>query len=316
MVDAGALEMRGRLSLRMSETRRVLFCECAYARVLSPETTERVRQTLATSGMAVDRVPDLCALAAQKGPELVEWAGTADLVVAACHPRAVKWLFAAGQAALPETGVTYLDMRSSPVETLLSTIRELSGSTGPSVPVEAAPTLPSTGDGTATATPPAEAPQPPVWLPWFPVIDETLCEDCKKCLNFCLFGVYAVAEDGSVAVQNPANCKTGCPACARVCPSAAIIFPKYANAPINGGEARPGDPVNEPLKLDRAMLLSGDTLKILQDRGKRAQLLSRDSEQFKALQERLKHLAIDQSVLGLGPLTGDGPSVPPEKEPS
>jgi Pyruvate/2-oxoacid:ferredoxin oxidoreductase delta subunit len=328
VLDAGAPETRGRLRLRMSETRRVLFCECAYARVLPTSTAERVRQTLAASGLAVESVPDLCALAAQHSSELGAWAGATDLVVAACHPRAVKWLFAAGQAPLPDAGVTYLDMRSSPVETLVAAVHELAGSTGASALVEAASDLPTASNVVVTSASPAEAPQPPAWLPWFPVIDETLCEDCKKCLNFCLFGVYAVDEAGTVSVKHPANCKTGCPACARVCPSAAIIFPKYANAPINGGQPKPGDPVNEPLKIDRAMLLSGDTLKILQDRGKRAQLLSRDSEQFKALQERLLHLAGGQAPLELGlpaeptpapastSASGAGPAVPPEEQPS
>ena len=74
------------------------------------------------------------------------------------------------------------------------------------------------------------------WVPWFPVIDYDRCRNCKQCLNFCLFGVYQLSPEGKVEVQNPSGCKTNCPACARMCPQKAIIFPKYADAPINGDE--------------------------------------------------------------------------------
>ncbi|MHB1309053.1 MAG: 4Fe-4S dicluster domain-containing protein, partial [Limisphaerales bacterium] len=65
------------------------------------------------------------------------------------------------------------------------------------------------------------------WTPWFPVIDGDRCTNCMQCLSFCLFGVYGVDEAKNIQVQNHDNCKTNCPACSRVCPEAAIIFPKY-----------------------------------------------------------------------------------------
>lgn len=69
---------------------------------------------------------------------------------------------------------------------------------------------------------------------WYPVLDKTRCTECGKCHDFCLFGVYAV-ENKKVRVMKPQNCKNNCPACARMCPSKAIIFPKYEKSPINGG---------------------------------------------------------------------------------
>lgn len=74
------------------------------------------------------------------------------------------------------------------------------------------------------------------WTPWYPVIDYSRCVGCRQCMDFCLFGVYAAGQDHAVEVSKPSGCKTGCPACARVCPHAAIIFPKYAHSPINGDE--------------------------------------------------------------------------------
>ncbi len=73
----------------------------------------------------------------------------------------------------------------------------------------------------------------PVSERWYPVLDYTRCVACKQCFGFCLFGVYAVAGDRVVANQ-PDNCKNGCPACARVCPQGAIIFPHCDDPAIAG----------------------------------------------------------------------------------
>jgi hypothetical protein len=83
---------------------------------------------------------------------------------------------------------------------------------------------------------------------WYPLIDGSRCTGCRKCVDFCLFGVYAITE-GQVVVSHPDNCKNGCPACARTCPERAIIFPHYfADPAIAGAEtpARPEPPRPEP----------------------------------------------------------------------
>jgi Pyruvate/2-oxoacid:ferredoxin oxidoreductase delta subunit len=63
---------------------------------------------------------------------------------------------------------------------------------------------------------------------WYPVVDRARCTNCHHCLQFCLFGVYAEDQNGAVQVANPDGCKPGCPACSRICPHGAIIFPLYA----------------------------------------------------------------------------------------
>jgi MinD superfamily P-loop ATPase len=69
---------------------------------------------------------------------------------------------------------------------------------------------------------------------WYPVIDKTRCAECGRCHDFCLFNVYEL-KNSHVHVARPQSCKHNCPACARMCPSQAIIFPKYEKSPINGG---------------------------------------------------------------------------------
>lgn len=72
---------------------------------------------------------------------------------------------------------------------------------------------------------PAKRGAPRPQIPWFPMVDETLCDGCDKCLDFCSSGVYAKRDSGVVYVVQPLNCVVGCDACARLCPHHAITFP-------------------------------------------------------------------------------------------
>ncbi len=67
----------------------------------------------------------------------------------------------------------------------------------------------------------------PISQRWYPVVDESRCINCHHCLQFCLFGVYTQHEQGRLVVQDPDRCKAGCPACSRICPKGAIMFPLY-----------------------------------------------------------------------------------------
>jgi len=57
-----------------------------------------------------------------------------------------------------------------------------------------------------------------------------------ECIDFCLFGVYGVDDIETILVEQPDNCRKGCPACSRVCPANAIIFPQH-KAPAIAGSA-------------------------------------------------------------------------------
>jgi NAD-dependent dihydropyrimidine dehydrogenase PreA subunit len=89
---------------------------------------------------------------------------------------------------------------------------------------------------------------------WYPVIDYSRCTNCRECLDFCLFGVYGVDSLERIVVENQDSCKKGCPACSRVCPEQAIMFPDYKSAAIAGA------PVGAVggLKIDLTKLFGGD----------------------------------------------------------
>jgi len=85
---------------------------------------------------------------------------------------------------------------------------------------------------------------------WYPVIDYSRCTNCLECIDFCLFGVYGIDHRDRILVESQDNCKRGCPACSRVCPENAIIFPEHKTPAIAGAPGEgPGG-----LKIDLSKL--------------------------------------------------------------
>jgi len=150
---------------------------------------------------------------------------------------------------------------------------------------------PAVLDAVESARGEAQAPKPGGWKPWFPVIDYNRCTNCMQCMSFCLFDVYGVSEQGQIRVQNQNNCKTDCPACSRVCPEVAILFPKYRFGPINGDEINSDDVRREAMKVDISALLGGDIYAALRDRSAKAKSrFSKERDEDRALKERMRCL--------------------------
>ncbi len=89
---------------------------------------------------------------------------------------------------------------------------------------------------------------------WYPVIDYSRCTNCMECIDFCLFGVYGVDALDRILVEQQDSCKKGCPACSRVCPENAIIFPQHKTPAIAGAQGEVGG-----LKIDLSKLFGGDS---------------------------------------------------------
>lgn len=131
----------------MPEPVRILYCHCAYAQVVPKEVKEAVLRRLSDSGIAFEAVADLCEMSARRDPTLQRLAGQGSLKIAACYPRAVKWLFSAAGAPLPADATQVLNMRIQPADEVAGALlgSELNPNlpAGKSVPADAPnPTLP------------------------------------------------------------------------------------------------------------------------------------------------------------------------------
>ena len=81
---------------------RLVYCHCAYAKIIPEKVKNEVLERLAASGVAFEAVADLCELSARRDTALKRLAdGDGELKIAACFPRSVRWLFSAAGAPLP-----------------------------------------------------------------------------------------------------------------------------------------------------------------------------------------------------------------------
>jgi hypothetical protein len=106
----------------MSNPLRILYCHCAYAQVVPTEVKQAVLQKLAESGVAFDAVADLCEMSAKRDPMLAQLASGGPVKIAACYPRAVRWLFNAADAPLPADGVEICNMRTETAEQVVDAL--------------------------------------------------------------------------------------------------------------------------------------------------------------------------------------------------
>lgn len=106
----------------MPDPVRILYCHCAYAQVVPRDVKEAVLRQLSDSNVAFEAVADLCEMSARRDPALQRLAGDGQLKIAACFPRAVKWLFSAAQAPLNVEGCQVLNMRTQTAEVVAGTL--------------------------------------------------------------------------------------------------------------------------------------------------------------------------------------------------
>ena len=343
-----------------SQAPRILYCHCAFAKVVAPDVKAAVLNGLSDADVEFDAVPDLCEMAARGDPRLRELAAEGPLRIAACYPRAVKWLFASAGAPLPEDACASGTCAWRPAAAVIDGLAAadagrpdvVRGAHAVSIArfadrarcsrccaavtpaiarhdapadraalaqsllergVEASAVPPRSSESVRHRTASTRRPRPRLaagraaslrpmqaWKPWFPVIDYSRCTNCMQCLSFCLFDVYGVSADSKIQVQNQSNCKTDCPACSRVCPEVAIMFPKYRHGPINGEEVTADDVRREAMKVDISALLGGDIYSMLRDRSVKAKSrFSKERDDERALKERQTCLVALQGDLDM-----------------
>ncbi len=104
----------------MANPCQLLYCHCAYAKVVPREVKQEVLKQLSESGVAFDAVADLCEMSARQDPALLQIAQQENVRIAACYPRAVKWLFAAAEAPIQEQTHRVLNMRTESAAEIVS----------------------------------------------------------------------------------------------------------------------------------------------------------------------------------------------------
>ena len=89
----------------------IIYCHCQYAQVLPEGVKEAVLKRLCESGQSFEAVPDLCELSARCDPALAQLAAGGPVKIAACFPRAVKWLFHSAGAPLSDKQTEVVNLR-------------------------------------------------------------------------------------------------------------------------------------------------------------------------------------------------------------
>lgn len=93
----------------------ILYCHCAYAKVVPAPVKEQVLLQLTGSERPFECVADLCEMSAKRDPALSQLVEQPGVTIVACFPRAVKWLCSAAGTS-PAADARYLNMRTQSAE--------------------------------------------------------------------------------------------------------------------------------------------------------------------------------------------------------
>jgi hypothetical protein len=99
---------------------RILYCHCQYAQVVPPEVKAAVLRKLAESPVSFEAAADLCEMSARQDPTLKRLAEGGPVKIAACFPRAIKWLFHTAGADLSLQTTEVLNMRTQSADEVIA----------------------------------------------------------------------------------------------------------------------------------------------------------------------------------------------------
>lgn len=189
---------------------KLVLCACKRGKKVNHQKLSDWKEELDKQQVAYTLIEDLCGLAAKGEIKLEDVSDGEETVFIGCQPKAMSNLLERAGISVAEGKFEFKNAMETQNEFIINND--------------------FTKGVSKTITYDED------WKPWYPVLDYNLCTSCQKCLNFCLFGVYTLSDEGKVIVENPENCKDLCPACARTCPTGAIVFPKHHQSPIDGGD--------------------------------------------------------------------------------
>jgi len=227
---------------------------------------------LKQSGNSFVEIADLCGCAVDRKNEIHDiFSASDEILVVACYPRAVRLLLQNCGVETEKSAINFLNFRALNEGQIFESVSNfLSGISEKSESLE----IKNSTD----------------WPSWYPMIDYTRCTACGQCSDFCLFGVYE-KRDNKVVVINPKGCKNNCPACGRICPQTAIVFPKYEH----DGAIAGSDTIDELAEQQRQTqdvetILGSNIYKALEMRKAKRQSIIRSTAMQQAITERDKAL--------------------------
>jgi NAD-dependent dihydropyrimidine dehydrogenase PreA subunit len=244
--------------------KKILFCNCRGERIDSGLLTG-IDSFLKMFPAKTYKLTDLCGTLREKNEQIKNlFKNNSEYLVLGCYKRSMDLLLE--QASAPEN-YRHVNLIETDKEEVLRSIKEF-------------------WNGSHVRDSYEEIKQDSDWPAWYPVIDYSRCTSCGQCADFCLFGVYEKTA-GKVKVVNPENCKNNCPACARICPATAIVFPKYKHGGAIGGS----EEIDEQAELKRQTqdmqeFLGNDVYAAIEKRKLKRQSIIRKEAMNKAMSER------------------------------
>jgi NAD-dependent dihydropyrimidine dehydrogenase PreA subunit len=247
--------------------KRVFFCNC-HANKTGSTRSDGILNLLNQSGFPFIKISDFCGCSVDRETETPDLFTTADeSLIIACYPRSVKLLLEKCGIDLQSFKYNVLNFRELNHEDILAEVGSFCAG--------------NTEKGEIS-----EFDSYAEWPSWFPIIDYSRCNSCGQCADFCLFGVYEKINN-KIVVVNPKSCKNNCPACGRICPQTAIVFPKYEhNGAIAGSEIIDEIAEHQRQSKDIETILGSNIYKSMEMRKAKRQSIIRSAAMQKAIEER------------------------------
>lgn len=247
------------------EERHILLCNCKGERI-RPDLIQSIEDHLRTMTLDITILNDLCGIVRKKPDQLANlFSHYKKYLIIGCHRRLMALLLE--QYLLITQEVSFINLLDTVESDVIKQVDDFCCG--------------NIKNGTII-----EINEDSGWPSWYPVIDYSRCISCGQCADFCLFSVYEKTDDG-IKVMNPEACKNNCPACARICPTTAIIFPKYKNGGAIGGSENVDDAGEQQRQLQDIEALLGDNIyEALQKRKSKRLSIIKEEAMKKAFTER------------------------------
>jgi NAD-dependent dihydropyrimidine dehydrogenase PreA subunit len=247
--------------------KKIIFCNCSGERIDS-ERLQVIEKNIRKVNSEIVKVSDLCALIALRKDILSDvFRKENKYLIIGCYDRSMRLLLEQSDIDHKNISFDFINFFELTNEEIFQRVSSFCENSNQTSSIK-------------------EIDRKSDWISWFPVIDYSRCSGCGQCADFCLFGVYEKSE-GRVNVINPVECKNNCPACARICPQTAIIFPKYKyGGAIGGSEFIDESEEQKRQSIDIKNILEGDIYSSLEKRKNKRQSIIRNEAMNKAIGER------------------------------